>query len=141
MQLLGIVSGLMMIGSFLSSWWQEGVISKVHYFLGIMVYAVFPVSYKYAFLTVVTVLLYLLTIGLAKLKPFRVAALVFALACMFIAVVDIIEVYISKSGGYDISVGTGLWTFLGASAAALFACVMLLLRARKETLLEGGPAL
>jgi hypothetical protein len=127
MHVLGILAGFAMVGSVFFPWNVGGFLTEISYFMGIQTYAVSPFAAKFHFVTVLTALLYLVAVSLARIKPVRIAALVFVLGALLIAVFDIVEILRSKA---DLRVGTGLWIFLGGSLVGLVACLGLLVRKR-----------
>jgi hypothetical protein len=126
MQILGILMGLIMAGSFFLSWQAvtNGMaLAQAGTFLGIKTNVFFSfLGRELDFLPIVLTLILILAMALGKQKLWKIVGLLSAFLCLAAAARDIRRLLPQDS----LKPGIGLWIFAVASFVALVVAVLLL---------------
>jgi hypothetical protein len=125
MPALGILMGLVMMGSVFLEWEaaKSGpIVLEVHRFLGIEHKAFFSMlGHHLDFVPIVLPLALVLALVLAKSKPWKVISLIVALLCLAVSARDIRHTF-----PLEVVPGPGLWIFAAASLVAVIAAIGLI---------------
>jgi len=126
MQFIGILMGLLMLVSVFFKWQVvSGGPERVSHFLGLQHNAFFGfLGHRANALPIVLALVLIVAMALAKSKPWKFVAFLASLFALGVAVRDIRHLMPLE----NVKAGVGLWIFAAASALAVIAAILILLK-------------